>query len=130
MSRIHTVALLSPLAFALSFGAYAGDATYPQISQAAMATADASPATAAFQQARARMVRNQPQGFSGNVDLDFVRQMIPQKKSEIAMAEVVRDYGEDPAVRQRAGQMIKDQQADLAWLQSWMAANSRQAENK
>ncbi|WP_339108722.1 DUF305 domain-containing protein [Thioclava sp. GXIMD4216] len=124
MTRIHKIAMLSPVAFALAFGAYAQDASYPQISKAAMATADASPSTAAFQQARARMARTLPHDYSGNVDLDFVRQMIPQKKSEIAMAEVVRDYGEDPAMRQRAAQLIKAQQDDLQWLEGWMAAHS------
>ncbi|TQS71372.1 DUF305 domain-containing protein [Rhodobacteraceae bacterium] len=118
--RAQRIAMLSPLAFALAFGAYADPARQMTLSPEAVATAEASPATEGLVQAQQAMIHALPSGYSGNVDLDFVRQMVPQKRAAIAMAEVVRDYGADPEVRHAAKGIMDDDQAELDWLVDWL----------
>ncbi|OCX64576.1 hypothetical protein BFP70_11125 [Thioclava sp. SK-1] len=124
--------MLSPLAFALAFGAYAQephykDAIQPNIiatdSTGVTGTADAAPSTAAFKDARDEMLQETPKQLTGDVDRDFVKMMIPEHRSILAMAQVVRDYGEDPALRSRAGQIIAREQAELDWMIAWYEAH-------
>lgn len=63
--------------------------------------------------------------FSGNVDVDFVRGMIPHHQGAIDMAEVVLQYGRDETTKKWAGDIIREQRREIAEMQAWLAQNAR-----
>jgi len=120
INRTRRIAMLSPLAFALAFGAYAQDGNAAARLSSATGTADAAPSTAAFQAASAKLLAAAETRYTGDADVDFVRAMIPQHEGALEMARVARDYGDDPDVRMMAKRMIETQQAELDWMVSWL----------
>ncbi len=129
MTRLSTtarLALLSPLAFALAFGAYAQEShTGHAMPAPVAAAADAAPSTQAFQQANAKMHRDMAIAFTGDADVDFVRGMIPHHQGAIDMARIVLENGDDPEVRKLAQEVISAQEAEIAWMVKWLEANGQ-----
>jgi len=74
-------------------------------------------------QAMEKMHRDMAIEPSGNADLDFIRAMIPHHQGAVEMAQSVLDNGTDPAVRTLAEQVIAAQQAEIAWMENWLANN-------
>ncbi|MBD3785581.1 MAG: DUF305 domain-containing protein [Sphingomonadales bacterium] len=121
----RTLALLSPIAFALAFGAYAQSADHATMDHSAhaatpSATAEAAPSTQAFIAVNAKMHEAMAVPMTGDADIDFIRGMIPHHQGAIEMAQVVRDYGDDPEVRRLADEIIAAQQAEIDWMVDWL----------
>lgn len=94
----------------------------------AMATpvpAHATPSTRAYIEAMDRMHADMAIDYSGDADEDFVRGMIPHHQGAIDMARIVLEHGDDPAIREMAGKVIAAQEAEIAAMQDWLAANGR-----
>ncbi|HEY0274719.1 MAG TPA: DUF305 domain-containing protein [Paenirhodobacter sp.] len=88
------------------------------------ATADAAPSTLAFMQASAKMHGAMDIPYTGDADVDFMRGMVPHHEGAIAMAKVVLEYGNDPEVRKLAEKVISDQQAEVDWMNGWLAEHA------
>lgn len=86
-------------------------------------TGTESPATLAFMEANARMHTDMTLDFTGNADVDFIRGMIPHHQGAVEMARIVLEHGTDPEVRALAEAVITAQEAEIAWMQDWLAKN-------
>ena len=87
----------------------------------AMTDATDSPATAAFKQASGQMHAAMAIPYTGNPDVDFIAGMIPHHQGAVDTARIVLQYGQDPEVRKFAQAVIDAQEAEIAWMQDWLA---------
>tara|TARA_B100001750_G_scaffold224785_1_gene216161 strand:- start:7624 stop:7998 length:375 start_codon:yes stop_codon:yes gene_type:complete len=58
---------------------------------------------------------------TGDVDVDFMRGMIPHHEAAVSMAEIVLQHGEDAQVRTLAEQVITTQKAEIDMMKEWLA---------
>lgn len=58
-------------------------------------------------------------------DYHFARSMIPHHRAAIDMAAVQLKYGNDPAMRALARSIVRDQQAEIRWMESWLQQTNR-----
>lgn len=83
-----------------------------------------TPSTMGFMEANAAMHDNMAIEYSGDADVDFVRGMIPHHQGAVAMAKIVLEHGKDPEVRKLAEGVIAAQEAEIKWMQDWLAKNA------
>ena len=89
---------------------------------AAMAAADKAdtPATKAFRDVDAEMHRNMDIRYSNDVDVDFVRGMIPHHTGAVGMAKVALQHSKDPEIRKLAEEIIKAQDVEIAQMEAFL----------
>jgi uncharacterized protein (DUF305 family) len=86
---------------------------------------DQGPSSLAFQGVNAKMHANMDIAFTGNADVDFVKGMIPHHQGAIDMAKVVLAFGKDPEVKKLAEGIIKAQEEEIAWMNTWLQKNGK-----
>jgi uncharacterized protein (DUF305 family) len=91
-----------------------------------MPKGDQSPSSLAFAGVNAKMHQGMDVTFSGNADRDFVQGMIPHHQGAVDMAKVVLAFGKDPEVRKLAETIIKSQEEEIAWMNSWLKKTAAQ----
>ena len=86
----------------------------------AQPTGDTGPSSQAFNGITARMRQETAITFTGNADIDFVKEMIPLHQGEVDMAKTVLAFGKDPEIKKAAEEAIKTQEAEIAWMKEWL----------
>lgn len=84
---------------------------------------DKGPASMAFMEANDRMHQNMMMEYTGNADVDFIKGMIPHHQGAVEMAKIVLEHGTDPEVRKLAEGIIGAQEAEIQWMEDWLAKN-------
>ena len=84
---------------------------------------DMGPASMAFMEANDRMHADMAIEYTGNADVDFIKGMIPHHQGAVEMAKIVLEHGTDPEVRKLAEGVIAAQEAEIKWMQDWLAKN-------
>ncbi|WP_348644660.1 DUF305 domain-containing protein [Starkeya sp. ORNL1] len=93
--------------------------------QPSATTAAASPSTDAFEKASARMHQDMTMSYTGDSDIDFAQGMIPHHQGAIDMAKVELQYGKDREMKKVAGEIIKAQEREIAFLKAWLAKKGK-----
>ena len=81
---------------------------------------DQGPSSLAFQGVNAKMHKSMDITFSGDADRDFIAGMLPHHQGAVDMAKIVLAFGKDPEVRKLAENIIKAQEEEIAWMNSWL----------
>jgi uncharacterized protein (DUF305 family) len=86
---------------------------------------DQGPSSKAFAKANADMHGAMDIEFTGNVDVDFAKGMIPHHQGAIEMAKIELAGGKDPELRALAEGVIKAQDSEIAFMNAWLAKNAK-----
>lgn len=89
--------------------------------QNAPETGASSAATEAYRAASAAMHKAMDIDLTGDADVDFALGMIAHHEGAIDMATVLLEHGDDPELRQLAEAIIAAQEAEVAFLEAWLA---------
>lgn len=81
---------------------------------------DQSASSLAFNAVNEKMHRDMAIIFSGDADVDFVRGMIPHHQGAVDMAKIVIAFGKDPEVKKLAEDIVKSQEAEIAFMRDWL----------
>jgi len=84
-----------------------------------------SEATKAFKAVNMKMHSAMDLKFSGDVDVDFVKSMIPHHQGAIEMAEVQLKYGKDEQTRKWATDIIREQKREIAEMLAWLKSKGQ-----
>lgn len=94
--------------------------------QMGQARGDQGVASLAMNAVNERMHRDMAIEYTGNVDADFVRNMIAHHEGAVDMARIQVAFGKDPKIREIAEGVIRAQESEIATMKAWLAENVRQ----
>jgi uncharacterized protein (DUF305 family) len=84
-----------------------------------MPAATETASTKAFKMAMMHAMQTMP-AFSGDADVDFMKQMRPHHLAAIEMAKVVVANGKDADVKKLAQEIIAAQEKEIATIDAWL----------
>lgn len=73
-----------------------------------------------YEKAFARMHQGMDIEYTGDVDTDFVRGMIPHHQGAVDMAKVELKYGQDEHLRELAEWIVSIQNQEIAQMKQWL----------
>ncbi|RVU18145.1 CopM family metallochaperone [Methylobacterium oryzihabitans] len=77
-----------------------------------------SDATRAYRAAADAMHRDMTAPYTNDVDVDFLRGMIPHHRGAIAMAKVALAHSKDPEIRRLAEGIVRAQEGEIAEMEA------------
>ncbi len=77
----------------------------------------------AFAASREAMHKDMNVKPSGNIDADFLRNMIPHHEGAVAMAKVELEKGKDPELRKLAQDIVDAQEKEIGFMKEWLRKN-------
>lgn len=86
----------------------------------AIAASDLSAGSKALEQVTADMHTSMAVTMTGDVDVDFVRSMIPHHQGAVDMARIVIEHGRDPEIRKLAEDVIAAQETEISFMNAWL----------
>jgi uncharacterized protein (DUF305 family) len=122
---IATLSLLSGTVIA--GGALAQPASAPEIDKKGMdmdmkmlrPVPDDPSSTSGYKSAMMKMMMDMPK-FTGDADIDFMKQMRPHHQAAIDMAQVQIASGKDDAAKRLAAAIIVAQKREIATIDAWL----------
>lgn len=84
-----------------------------------------TPSSDPFAPSRDAMHKDMNVPSTGNVDADFVANMIPHHEGAVAMARVELEKGTDPELRKLAEDIIAAQDKEIAFMKAWQKKNAK-----
>lgn len=135
MSRYRCLAL----ALMLSLAATAVLAQNPAHQHHAPATAPAgipkagaptTEASKAYEAAAQRMHKDMSSDYTNDVDVDFVRGMIPHHQGAIDQAEILLKHSTNLRLRRLAGGIIASQRREIRFMEKWLKDREAGVESK
>lgn len=81
---------------------------------------DTGPSSQAFNGIAAKMHQDMAITFTGDADVDFVKDMIPLHQGAVDMAKTVLAFGTDPEVKKIAEGIVSAQEAEITWMKEWL----------
>ena len=73
-----------------------------------------------FKKSMDKMHKNMMMKSSGNIDIDFLKGMIPHHQGAIDMAKIALEKGKDPVVRKLAQEIIQAQEKEISLMNNWL----------
>jgi len=85
------------------------------------AAGEETAATRAYREINEIMHRDMNIPYTNDVDIDFVRGMIPHHEGAVAMARVVLEHSQDAELRQLAQEVVDAQEKEIAFMREFLA---------
>ena len=82
-----------------------------------------------FQKAMDKMHKDMMVKSSGNIDIDFLKGMIPHHQGAIDMSEELIKKTKDPELKALAQKIIKDQKTEIKQMQEMLEIKSQKNKN-
>lgn len=73
-----------------------------------------------FAEVNAKMHKEMMVAPTGNIDIDYVRGMIPHHEGAVEMAKIQMQQGSDPAIKQLSAEIIKSQEKEIQFMKNWL----------
>jgi uncharacterized protein (DUF305 family) len=106
--------------------ALAGDAApdHSQHEATPQKAEELSEASTAYEAAMQKMHARMTVPYTNDVDIDFVRGMVPHHQGAIDQAEVLLKYSKNPRLRRLAGGIIAAQKREIRFMEKWLKENA------
>jgi uncharacterized protein (DUF305 family) len=92
------------------------------------ATAELSEASKAFEAAMQKMHSGMTVPYTNDVDVDFVRGMVPHHQGAIDQAEILLKYSKNLRLKRLAGGIIAAQRREIRFMQNWLKEHDKGVE--
>lgn len=84
-----------------------------------------STATKGYKESMMTMMKAMPMTYTGDADVDFMKQMRAHHQGAIDMAKVEIANGKDAGAKKLARKIVSDQEKEIATIDKWLKAKGK-----